>query len=237
MKTILPPKAPSYRLSLRDLREAVGSKEMSQQISDRCKRKVMREGYEIFAEDAPMTHVYFVYEGKVKIARRTPQGRYLTSRIVGQGQCFGLRSYFSTTSRATVRAECLEQSVVYMMPTDLLDELMHQSPKVSRLIISALSDELERIEERTVSLLTKHLRARLADVVLLLLEAYGVEADGRTIAQELRLSEVAELGNMTVANASRTMSEFVSSGVLERVKRRIKILNRRKLELISQEKA
>lgn len=230
-------KSPSYRLNLRDLRDAAASRDMNRLISERCKRKVMRTGHEVFAEGSPMTHIYFVYEGKVKIAHRTAQGRYLTTRIVGQGQCFGLRSYFTTSSTATVRAECLEPCVIYMMPVEVLNKLMAHSHEVSRLVISALSDELERIEERNVSLLTKHLRARLADVVLLLLEAYGVTEDGRTINLELRLSEVADLGNMTVANASRTMSEFVRSGILAKENRRIKILNRRKLELISQEKA
>lgn len=237
IKNNLPSKGPSYRLNLRDLCEALGSRELSQLITQRCERKTHRAGYEVFAEGTPMQYIYFVYAGKVKIARRTQQGRYLTSRIVGEGQCFGLRSYFTTASTSTVRAECLEDVTLYRMPVSLLDELMAQSTRLSRLIIDALSDELERIEERNVSLLTKHLRARMADVVLLLQEAYGVEADGRTLALELRLSEIADLGNMTVANASRTMSEFVRSGVLSRERRRIKILDRHKLLLISQEKA
>jgi CRP-like cAMP-binding protein len=74
----------------------------------------------------------------------------------------------------------------------------------------------------------------LAESLLFLLNTYGLEDDGRTIRVYLSRDDLASLSNMTASNAIRTLTQFSEESIIETEGRRLKILNRQKLEHISE---
>jgi CRP-like cAMP-binding protein len=87
---------------------------------------------------------------------------------------------------------------------------------------------------RTVSLTQKHIRGRLAESLLFLIETYSFEDDNSTIKAYLSREDIANLSNMTTSNAIRTLSTFAGEKVISLDGRRIKILNLSKLRKISE---
>jgi len=86
---------------------------------------------------------------------------------------------------------------------------------------------------RTVSLTQKHIRGRLAESLLLLVDTYGLEEDGRTIRAYLSREDLANLSNMTTSNAIRTLSTFAAESLISLDGRKISILDMKKLERVS----
>ena len=71
------------------------------------------------------------------------------------------------------------------------------------------------------------------EALLFLRDSYGLEEDGCTLSIYLSREDLANLSNMTTANAIRTLSAFASEKLLAVDGRKIKIMDFSKLEKIS----
>ena len=63
--------------------------------------------------------------------------------------------------------------------------------------------------------------------------SYGYEADGCTLKICLTREDLANLSNMTTANAIRTLSNFATEGIVGLNGKKIKIIDKEKLEQIN----
>ena len=88
-------------------------------------------------------------------------------------------------------------------------------------------------DTKIVNLTQKHIRGRLAEAIMVLLDNYGYEDDGSTLKIYMAREDLANLSNMTTSNAIRTLSTFVNEKILIVDGRRIKIINEPMLRKIS----
>ena len=86
--------------------------------------------------------------------------------------------------------------------------------------------ELNKVETRMINLTQKHLRARLADALLLVEDIYGTAKDGELNAV-LKRADLAALANMTPANAIRVLSAFAKEHIIEINRRKIFVKNKK----------
>lgn len=91
--------------------------------------------------------------------------------------------------------------------------------------IHELSRTLGGSNTRIVTLTQKHIRGRLAEALMLLLDSYGYEDDNSTLKIYMSREDLANLSNMTTSNAIRTLSTFVTEKLILVDGRRIKIVN------------
>lgn len=187
----------------------------------------------IFEETETPTKVICLLSGKVKVFKKGPLGKRQIIRIMKPTDFFGFRAPFAGEDHRT-GTMTLENCVLATIPVDVMKEIIRRNFSVSKFFIQELSYHLGQAEERTVSLLQKHLRGRLADTLLFIKDNYGMDEDG---ALEVCLSreDMASLANMTTSNAIRTLSNFVSEGLISANGRRIKLLEVDKLRRISQQ--
>lgn len=160
--------------------------------------------------------------GKVKIYRDGVGGRSQIVRMMKAGQYFGYRAYFAKEPYVT-EAAAFEPSVVCSIPMPVVEEITAQNPRLGLFFIRELSIDLGIADERVVSLTQKHIRGRLAESLVFLVDNYGLEEDGATIAIYLSREDLASLSNMTTSNAIRTLSVFVDEKMIALDGRKIKI--------------
>jgi CRP-like cAMP-binding protein len=84
-----------------------------------------------------------------------------------------------------------------------------------------------------VSLTQKHIRARLAEALLLVHDIYGTDAGTGILNVSLKRSDLAGLANMTTANAIRVLSSFNTENLIDVSHRKIKIIDLKALKDIS----
>ena len=124
-------------------------------------------------------------------------------------------------------------TTVLQMPISLMFHFIWENSDFAMLFLKELSSLLGISVERTMSLTQKHIRGRLADVLLQMKKKYGVEDDGQTLAVYLSREDLAQMSNMTTSTAIRTLSSFAQEGLIAIEGRKIKFVNVDELQVIS----
>lgn len=176
--------------------------------------------------------VMCLINGKVKVYKDGIGGRNQIIRVIKPNELFAYRAYFAGEDYRTA-AMAIEACVVASFPIGILVKLMEQNFNVSLFFIKYLCVELGKSDERTVSLTQKHIRGRLAEALIFLLNSYGLDEDGCTLSIYLSREDLANLSNMTTSNAIRTLSSFANEKLIAIDGRKIKILEEEELRKIS----
>lgn len=186
----------------------------------------------IYREGDLPTNLLCLVSGKVKIYKEGVGGRLQIMRVVGETEYFAYRAYMAGEPFVTAAA-AFEPCVVLKVPLGIIIKIIQENAALGWFFIQKLARDLGQSDERTVNLTQKHIRGRLAENLLFLKESYGVEEDGSTLSIYLSREDLANLSNMTTANAIRTLSAFASEGLVATDGRKIKILDAGELEKIS----
>ncbi len=186
----------------------------------------------IYKEGDKPSGLIFLCTGKVKIFREGVGGRDQIIRMARPEAIIGFRALFADDFYIA-SAVALEDSIVIIIERRLLDKLIRKNSEFGLAIIKRFAKELGFSDKRTVSLSQKHIRGRLAETLLVLVETYGFAEDGKTINVYLSREDLASFSNMTTSNAIRTLSIFASENVLKVSGRRISVLDQKALKRIS----
>ncbi len=191
------------------------------------------KGQYIYKESEIPTSMKCLINGKVKICKNGKTGRDQILRTIKPTELFGFRAYFADDDYLT-SAKALEDSTVASIPMELVVKIMRVNNQVCMQLIKQLAIELGKSDSLTVSLTQKHIRGRLAEMLITLKERYGIEKDGYTLSIYLSREELANMSNMTTSNAIRTLSAFASEKIIAIDGRKIKIINEEELKKISE---
>lgn len=186
----------------------------------------------IHAEEEIPKDLMCLLKGKVKIYKNGVGGRSQIIRMIRPVQNFGYRAYFAREPYVT-NASAFEPSTVCLISMEIIEKLLSENSRLAFYFIKELSVDLGIADARVVSLTQKHIRGRLAESLVFLLENYGLEEDGATISLYLSREDLANLSNMTTSNAIRTLSTFVDEHIISLDGRKIKIIDEEQLKKIS----
>ena len=201
-------------------------------ISENYEVQHYKKNQIIYKEGELPDHLLCLAKGKVKIFKEGVGGRGQIVRMVKAPGIFGKRALFAE-EEYTTSSISIEESVIITISKDILMQILNSNVKLSLFFLKSLSKELGFSNNLTVSLTQKHIRGRLAEAILFLMETYGLESDGVTLNIYLSREDLANLSNMTTSNAIRTLSNFASEKVISVDGRKIKILNVESLKRIS----
>ncbi len=186
----------------------------------------------IYREGDLPTNLLCLVSGKVKIYREGVGGRLQIMRVAGETEYFAYRAYMAGQPFLT-GAAAFEACTVLKVPLGIIVRMIQENAQLGWFFIQKLARDLGQSDERTVNLTQKHIRGRLAESLLFLRDSYGMEEDGTTLAVSLSREDLANLSNMTTANAIRTLSAFASEKLVATDGRKIRFLNTAELERIS----
>lgn len=202
------------------------------QIKENARIVNFRRNETIHIEGEEARDLMCLLEGKVKISKSGVGGRSQIIRMIRPIQYFGYRAYFADEPYVTA-SSAFEASTICFISMELIEKILLENNKLAFFFIKMLSFDLGTADQRIVNLTQKHVRGRLAESLIFLKESYGSEEDGATINIYLTREDLANLSNMTTANAIRTLSNFVNEGVISLDGRKIKIIDEDKLVKIS----
>ena len=201
-------------------------------IAEKLVLQQYKKGQIIYAEGEEPENLWILLKGKVKKYKSGIGDRVQILRLYRPVQYFGHRAYFAR-ERYVSSAAAFEQSTLGAIPMNVVEDLIKQNNELAMFIIHNLSKTLGGSDTKIVNLTQKHIRGRLAEALLLLADNYGLEDDHATIKIYLSREDLANLSNMTTANAIRTLSTFVGEKLIIVDGRRIKIINEPQLRKIS----
>lgn len=177
-------------------------------------------------------YMHCLVSGKIKLYKEGVGKRTQIMRVMKPIQFFGFRAYFANQNYVN-SAGAFENCDICMIPIELVEKWMNENNNIAMYFVRLLATELGISDERTVNLTQKHIRGRLAESLIFLVDAYGYEEDGETLSISLSREDLASLSNMTTSNAIRTLSAFQNEELVIIDGKRIKIINPETLKKIS----
>lgn len=186
----------------------------------------------IYAEQEQPESLWCLLKGKAKLYKDGVGGRQQILRLISPVQYFGYRAYFAGEPYVHTAA-AMEPSTLGTIPMTVVKSVIDSNRDAAWFFIHELSRNLGSADTRTVNLTQKHIRGRLADALMVLIDHYGFEDDGVTLRVYMSREDLANMSNMTTSNAIRTLTTFVNEHLIVVDGRQIKIINEHHLRKIS----
>jgi CRP-like cAMP-binding protein len=171
-------------------------------------------------------------KGKVKIVRSGINGK---EQIVGLKKAvdfIGFQELMGGSSCLSSTITIEDSSVCVIEKKDFF-KVVKKNKNLALKIINLFANKLITKDSRLVNLTQKHMRARLADALLLVNDIYGTNPTTGILNVALKRSDLASLSNMTTANAIRVLSNFKDENLVDINHRSISLKNLRILKDIS----
>jgi CRP-like cAMP-binding protein len=192
-----------------------------------------KKGELIFNESAIPMGVYCIVCGVIKLVSTNHDGKEQILRFAQPGDVIAYRALIADEPLVS-SAVCLEDTVACFIPKNVFLNIIDENAAMSKELMKALSHELGVVEERVQSLAQKSVRERLAEALLFLHATFKSNTlDSDVIAITLPREDIANIVGTATETVIRLLSEFKSDKLIELDGKKIRILDKNKLEKIS----
>jgi CRP/FNR family cyclic AMP-dependent transcriptional regulator len=168
----------------------------------------------IFSQGAECDAVFYIREGKVRLAVVSRLGKEATIGILSAGDFLG-EDCLAGRTRRLMSATTIEECFLVRIEIDACTQLLHQEQAFSDMFIAYLLERSIRYEEDLVDQLSNFSEKRLARV-LLLLARYGKEGVAETVVlPKFSQETLAEMVGATRSRVSVFMNKFRKLGFVD----------------------
>ncbi len=181
------------------------------------------KGSVVFYENNMPTGLYCVHEGAVKVYNTSLNGDIQINRLAKNSDIIGYRSLLANEPYKGT-AETIKDSTICFIPKSSLYALIGTNIEFSLKMMEAMAKELNRAEQKSLDILFKSTRERLAEAILLLHQTFGLDVRGY-INVKLTRGEFAAITGMVHETVVRILAEWEKEGILQLDKKLIKIMN------------
>jgi CRP-like cAMP-binding protein len=164
----------------------------------------------IFCQGQPADSVFYLRQGKVKIAVISDQGKEAIVAILGAGDFFGegcLAGQQLRIATATTMTDCHLARIAKL----LMVRMLHERHDISELFVTHLLSRNLRFEGDLVDQLFTSSEKRLARI-LLLLAHFGKESRAETVHPGINQENLAQMVGTTRSRVSHFMNKFRTLG-------------------------
>ncbi|MFD1848518.1 Crp/Fnr family transcriptional regulator [Oceanobacillus bengalensis] len=184
-------------------------------IVDLAQNRTYRQGSHIFMQGDPMTNVYFIHQGKIKIYRTDMHGKEQIINVFEKGQMFPHHGFFRKDNYPA-HAEVLEDAVLIYIPIHSFENFLITHPDISIKLFRVLGERLLDLQNR---LEEKILYNTYEQIILLLIRIannHGKELDNGEINVTTQFTN-RDLANMIGSSretVSRTLTQLKKKHLL-----------------------
>lgn len=213
-----------------DVLEPIPREELNE-LARRIPDRRLAEGEFLYGPRERGEEFFVIKEGRVRVYRIDEAGGEFTLEVLGQGTVFG-EMRLGPGHRRGAYARAVEPSLVGVLGEEDLEGLIRRNPEVGVRMVRLLCERLRLAHNRLADLARKDVPARLASLILYLVEGEGVATgEGHyeipTRYTHERLGTMIGAGRVAV---SRAMAGLREAGAVEQRARRIRVLNLEALE-------
>lgn len=173
----------------------------------------LKKGEVLFREGEPVTGVYFVYSGSVKVYKKWDDDKDLIVRFAKGGAILGHRGLGGNLVYP-ISAAALESSVVCFIDTQLFEATLKTNSEFTNRLIHFLVQELYESEKKMRNLAHMPVKGRVAEALLHLKELFG-EDDKGFINIDLSRQDLASFAGATYETVFRMINELVKEKLIK----------------------
>jgi CRP/FNR family transcriptional regulator len=192
-------------------------------IAAQRKNYVVKKGEAIFKEGDPVTGIYFVYEGKVKVHKKWDAEKELILRFAKKGDIVGHLG-LGDTGYYPVSATAIEAGIICYISMDFLESTLNVNNSFVIKLMRFFANELQESEKRMRNLAHMPVKGRVAQALISLKNKFGINADG-FIDIDLSRQDLAAFTGAAYESLFRTINDLVEEKIIEIAGKSILIKN------------
>ena len=190
-----------------------------------------KRGEILYNEGSRISGFYCIHSGIIKVFKTGFDGKEQIIRFAKPGDIIAYRSVLSNETACT-SARVIEDCQVCFIPSDILISLVKTNSTFALELLKLACEELGEANSYITDIAQKTVRERLAEILLLLVEDFGLD-DQNYLKISLTREELANIVGTATESVIRLLSEFKSDRLVELNGRRIRILDKKGLFKIS----
>lgn len=189
-----------------------------------------KRGEALFHEGEKVSHLAFVYQGKLKLMKHTPQGKDVILDIAMPYEAINLETVWGDGMQFA-SAFALEDTSIALVERQVVRRLAESFPVMQKAALDILAvrsmHQLDLITELSVA----KVDSRIAATLLRLGTKLGQNEQSGAIRIDVHLSrqDIADLSGTTIESAIRALSRFGKENLIATTKDRILISDRESL--------
>ncbi|GAO44830.1 Crp/Fnr family transcriptional regulator [Flavihumibacter petaseus] len=188
-------------------------------------RKTIRfsKGETLFQEGDPVSGIFFVETGCVKVHKHWGSEKELILRFASNGDIIGHRGLGSETA-FPVTATALEPTTACFIPIDFFLASLKVNHEFTLQLMLFYAKELQDSERKMRNLAHMPVKGRLAISLLLLQEKFGRDSEG-ALNLPIQQQDIASYIGTAYETLFRFMQEFIANGWIRKDGKKIYILD------------
>ena len=190
-----------------------------------------KRGDVLYREGNRISGFYCIHKGIIKVFKTGFDDKEQIIRFAKPGEIIAYRSVLSNEPACT-SAKVIEDCQVCFIPTEILITLIKSNPSFSLELLRLACHELGEANSFITDIAQKTVRERLAEILLLLMNDFGID-EQNNLKISLTREELANIVGTATESVIRLLSEFKSDKLVELNGRKIRILNKKGLLKIS----
>jgi CRP-like cAMP-binding protein len=190
-----------------------------------------KRGDILYQEGNRISGFYCINSGIIKVFKTGFDGKEQIIRFAKKGDIIAYRSVLSNELACT-SAKVIEDCNVCFIPSEILISFIKTNPNFALELVKLACHELGEANSFITDIAQKTVRERLAEVLLFLVNDFGLD-NQQFLNISLTREELANIVGTATESVIRLLSEFKSDKLVELNGRRIKIINTKGLEKIS----
>ena len=187
----------------------------------------IRKGQQLFKEGDPVTGIYFVYSGSLKVHKRWDKEKELITRFAKEGDILGHMG-LGDDAFYPVSTTALEPSVVCFIGMDFFESTLRVNAELTYRLMRFFASELQKSEKRMRNLAHMSVKARIAQSFISLKNQFGLDEDGY-IRIELTRQDIASFAGTSYETLFKVINELTASGIIGITGKKIALLNETQL--------
>jgi CRP-like cAMP-binding protein len=185
----------------------------------------------LYQEGNRISVFYCINSGIIKVFKTGSDGKEQIIRFAKKGDIIAYRSVLSNELACT-SAKVIEDCKVCFIPSEILISFIKTNSAFALELMKLACHELGEANSFITDIAQKTVRERLAEVLLFLVNDFGLD-NQQFLNISLTREELANIVGTATESVIRLLSEFKSDKLVELNGRRIKIINTKGLEKIS----
>ncbi len=200
-------------------------------VLDIARNRLYRQGTHLFMQGDPLTNVYFILHGKVKIYRTDIQGKEQIVNVLGEGEMFPHQGFFRNDNYPA-HAEVLEEATLVYIPIPLFEQFLITNPEVSVKVFKVLGDIIVDLQNRLEEQILHNTYEQIILLLLRLSTSHGevINKEQVKLTTQFTNRDLANMIGSSRETVSRTLTQLKKNNLVHMDKDGSMIVNREELE-------
>lgn len=187
------------------------------------KNFIIKKGHSVFKEGDPVTGIFFVYSGTIKVHKRWDKEKDLIIRFSKPGDIIGHLG-LGLEAVYPVSATAIEPAEVCYINMDFFESCLKVNTDLTYKLMRLFANEMQDSRKSMLDFVHMSVKARIAQAFIALKTQFGTKQDGY-VNLELSRQDIASFSGTAYETLFKVINEFTQNGLLEFTGKRVKILN------------